>query len=107
MLLYAALTAAILPHSIAAQETKRDLGGTVTDGHEPLRGAVVQLEDETTHAIVSYITGRTGQYSFKRIGGDTDYQVWATFRGTRSKQKQLDRFNTSKTPTIDLVIELR
>jgi hypothetical protein len=99
---------ALLAQPLGAQQTTRDLSGTVTDrGREPLRGAVVQLENERTHAVISYITGRSGEYSFKRIGGDTDYEVWATFRGIRSKEKQLDRFNVKHTPRIDLVIELR
>lgn len=102
-----AVALALATRSLFAQETTRDLHGTVTDRHhEPLRGAVVQLENETTHSVISYLTGRSGQYSFKRIGGDTDYEVWATYHGVRSKQRELDRFGVKHTPRIDLVVDL-
>jgi hypothetical protein len=105
LFLSVALFAATYP--LIAQESVRDLTGTVKDrGHEPLKGAVVQLENEATHSVVSYITGRSGQYSFKRISGDTDYQVSATYRGARSKVKELDKFNVKRKVKIDLVIDL-
>ncbi|SFR97116.1 Carboxypeptidase regulatory-like domain-containing protein [Granulicella pectinivorans] len=95
------------PLALHAQEGTRNLTGSVTDtSREPLRGAVVQLENQNTHGIVSFITDRRGTYSFKRIGNDTDYKIWATFRGIRSKERQLDKFDTRKDAEIDLVIAL-
>jgi hypothetical protein len=97
----------LLPLALPAQQGTRSLSGSVTDtSHEPLRGAIVQLEDEGTHSVISFITDKRGTYSFKRIGSDTDYKVWATFRGIRSKERQLDKFNSKKEAEIDLVIEL-
>lgn len=104
-----ALIATLAPSRFAhAQDKTRNLTGTVKDhGREPLRGAVVQLENESTHSVISYITSRTGQYSFKRIGGDTDYTVWATYRGVTSQKKSLDKFSIKRNPKIDLTIQLR
>jgi hypothetical protein len=94
--------------ALQAQQGTRNLTGNVTDrSHEPLRGAVVQLENQSTHDVVSFITDKRGTYSFKRIGADTDYKVWATFRGIRSKERVLDKFNSKPDATLDLVIELQ
>lgn len=88
------------------QETLRDLVGNVEDAqHEPLRGAVVYLENDVTHAVVTYITDRSGRFSFKRIKGDVDYDVWAIFRDHESKRKTLSQFNTHSDPSITLTIK--
>jgi hypothetical protein len=92
--------------SLHSQQTLRDLTGSVEDGHhEPLRGAVVYLENEKTHAVVTYITDRSGHFSFKRLHGDVDYDVWAIFRGQQSKSKTLSQFDTHTDPVITLVIK--
>jgi len=60
----------------------RTISGSITDdGHEPLHGAVVQLENLDSHEIVSFLTTEDGHYIFKRIDSRTDFQLWATFRG--------------------------
>jgi hypothetical protein len=89
-----------------AQPAYRDLTGTVTDRqHEPLRGAVVQIENEETKSVVSYITNRTGQYNFKRLDDKADYRLWATWRDQRSSVKKLTQFDANRDKVIDLVIE--
>ncbi len=92
--------------AVFGQHTVRNLTGTVTDQHhEPLRGAVVEVHNEDTDSVVSYITGRSGRYSFKRLDGDTDYRVWATHRGHRSSEKKLSLFDMNRAKVIDLVIK--
>jgi hypothetical protein len=101
-----ALLAALLPVPLFAQGGLRNLSGSVTDPqHEPLRGAVVQVLDGKTQAVVSYITDRSGRFSFKRLSRDTDYTVWATFRGQKSKTKALSQFSGNAEPDVELVIE--
>jgi hypothetical protein len=91
--------------SIFGQPTLRNLTGTVKDrNHEPLRGAIVQVENEETKNVISYITDRSGQYSFKRLEGETDYRVWSAYRGRRSKSKSLSKFDTHQNATINLTI---
>lgn len=88
------------------QEGGRNLSGMVTDPqHEPLRGAVVEVEDEVTLGVVSYITSRSGAYSFKRLVDRRDYRVWATWRGHRSATKTVSAFDTNHEKTINFVIE--
>ena len=90
-----------------AQQALRDLSGSVADAHrEPLRGAVVYLENEATHSVLTFITDRSGRFSFKRLQSDVDYDVWATFRNQNSKRKTLSQFNTHVNPAITLVIKL-
>lgn len=101
------VSALLLPPLFAAQDVYRELVGTVTDhGNEPLKGAIVQVENENTKSVVSYITDREGRFDFKRLREDTDYLVWATYRGSRSKSRELSHFNGKEHPTFQFVIKL-
>jgi len=93
---------------LLAQRHYRDLQGTVRDRHqEPLKGAVVQVENQNTHSVLSYVTDQSGRYSFMRLQSDTDYSVCATYRGRRSKTKTLSLFDVRLAKKIDLVVKLR
>jgi hypothetical protein len=92
---------------VLAQPMGRTLTGTVTDRHhEPLSGAIVQVHSETTLSVVSYITDRGGQYVFKHLSTDDDYDVFATFRGVRSKARRLSKFDSKADRQVRLVIKL-
>ena len=105
LILGAALFVAI---SASAQPTPRNLTGTVTDRHrEPLSGAIVQIHDEATDAVISYITPRTGRYTFLRLSSEDDYTVFATYRGLHSKTRRLSKFDSQTTRDIRLVIRSR
>jgi hypothetical protein len=96
------------PQEGFAQYPSRSLKGIVTDQHRvPLKGAVVQVRNEETDGVVSYITGLDGRYSFKRLEGDTDYRIRATDHGHRSKARNLSLFDSNKAKTINLVISLQ
>jgi hypothetical protein len=82
--------------------------GIVSDQHGiPLKGAIVEVRNLDTNAVVSYITGLDGRYSFKRIEGDTDYRIWANVHGHKSKTKNLSVFDASKPKTINFAISLK
>ena len=99
LLLYAA--------PLSGQPTLRNLTGTVQDRHhEPLNGAVVEIENENTKGIISYITDRRGRYSFKRIQGEVDYRVWFTYRGQRSRVRELSQFDDHQNATINLMVKI-
>jgi hypothetical protein len=94
----------LCPAAVFGQPTLRNLTGTVHDRHrEPLKGAIVEIENEKTKSVISYITDRSGRYSFKRIHGEVDYRVWFTYRGQRSQVKELSQFDSRQNATIDLV----
>lgn len=89
-------------------QSTRNLSGTVTDAqHEPLRGAVVQLENDASEQVTSYITDRAGHFQFKRLDGGSDYTFWATYRSARSKSKHLSMFDTNLSPSTNLTVKLR
>ena len=90
-----------------AQRTYKVVSGIVTDAnHEPLKGAVVEVESAETKSVRSYITDTSGHYTFPRLDGDTDYRVWARFRGKDSKSKTVSGFETRKNKVLNLVIRL-
>ncbi len=106
MTMVAAGTLASAP-ALAWQHAWRDLTGTVTDAHhEPLRGAVIQVRNEANDSVMSYITGRTGRYTFKRLDANTDYDLSATYKGHKSKTRELSHFETKPSKVIDLKIRL-
>jgi len=79
----------------------------VTDRHrEPLAGAIVQVHSETTLSVISYITGRNGEYVFKHLSPDDDYDVFATYRGYRSKARRLSKFDSKPDREFRLVVRL-
>jgi hypothetical protein len=99
---------ALFCQSTAAQSTRRDVAGIVTDQHrEPLRGAVVQIDDEETKVVFSYITGRGGQFSFRRLNGADDYHIWATRKGHRSKATHLSPFDNHQSKAVTLIVKFQ
>jgi hypothetical protein len=100
------LAAAPLSAQTMGEQHLRELTGTVTDpGHEPVRGAIVQLEAENTHDIVTYITGEDGHYHFHRLNGDQDYRVWVVFRKRHSKTHELSKFDSHMDKVINFTVE--
>ena len=110
-LLRHAFTAMLLlapaPGAWAAATIEKTLTGTVTDadGH-PLHHAVVKLQKRKSQLIVSYLTNRAGHYRFRRVAGDADYEVWASYHGHTSSHADVSDLNTGKNPTKDLTISL-
>ncbi len=90
-----------------AQETQamRNLSGRVTDGHEPLQGAVVQLQDPNNNSIVTYLSDPDGSYHFKRLNGSTDFNVWADYHGHRSAVHAISKFDSHMEKVINLTIK--
>ena len=107
---FAFLAAICLCYSVCAtaQVMPETLTGQVTDQHhEPLRGAVILLKNENSGLVVSYLTTTTGRYRFQRIDGNSDYKVWATYRGVKSRVRSLSHFGSQKARVSDLTIRLQ
>ncbi len=83
----------------------RTVQGVVTNNREPIRGAVVQIENRATMQLRSYITQQDGAYHFANLQLDADYQVWAKRGGMESKKQTVSQFNSKKVVRIDLVLE--
>jgi hypothetical protein len=110
LFLYTAATfllASAFAAGASAQSPERDLSGSVRDAHHhPISGATVELENEATEAVESYLTDADGHYNFKRVRGDTDYRVWAIYQGHRSKTRDISKFSTNVTPFVAILVEL-
>ncbi len=100
-LLFLILAAPLL---LAAQQT-RVLTGTVRDGGEVVRGAVVQLENLGTLEVRSFITQKDGAYHFAQLNPNADYQVWAQRDDKRSSKKTFSKFDSANPAVIDLVLK--
>ena len=100
--LVAAISVLPLAQAQMPQPTVRNLSGIVTGGsREPIRGAVVELRDDKTNEVVTYLTDATGRYNFKRLDGGTDYEVWVLFRGHRSPTHSISKFDNHLQKVID------
>jgi hypothetical protein len=71
----------------------------------PLSGATVYLENSRNNDIKSYITETDGGYHFANLSADTDYTVWAAFKGKKSPVKTVSSFDSRKNVFIDLHIK--
>jgi len=67
----------------------------------------VQVHSESTLAVISYITGRNGSYVFRHLSPDDSYEVFATYRGYRSRRRRLSKFDSRTNRDLKLIIKLR
>jgi len=85
----------------------REITGVVTDKRgNALPGAAVQLENLNNLSIMSYITAKDGCFYFNGLHDDIDYTLKAKYRQYWSERKTLSKFDSSRHPTIQLVIPI-
>lgn len=90
---------------VPAQPTVRTLSGSVTDpNHEPIRGAVVELRNNKSNEVISYLTDTSGHYNFKRLDGNTDYDVWVLFRGRRTTTRSISKFDNHMAKVLNFTL---
>ena len=88
-----------------AQPLIRTVEGLVLDQHShPVAHVAVQLENDWTLQIRSYITQADGKYHFAGLDADYDYQLTAEYDGLRSHVRKLSKFDSRQQPKIDLTI---
>ncbi|HLJ77884.1 MAG TPA: carboxypeptidase-like regulatory domain-containing protein [Acidobacteriaceae bacterium] len=111
-LLAGALLLGLLPAALSpamAQDQNfgvKQLQGKVLGNNDaPLSEAIVYLQNSRTNDIKSYITEKDGAYHFAGLAADTDYTVWAAFKGKKSSTKTVSSFDTRKQVFIDLHIK--
>ena len=103
--LLAVLAAIALP-ARAQNFGVRNLQGKVLNAQDaPIAGAIVYLENSRNNDIKSYISDGDGTYHFAAISSDTDYTLWASFKGKKSPTKTVSSFDTRKQVFIDLHIK--
>jgi|SRR5580658_6033532 hypothetical protein len=84
----------------------RNLQGKVLDGKDaPINGAIVYLENSRNNDIKTFISGDDGSYRFAALSDDTDYTLWAAYKGKKSPTKTISSFDTRKLVVVDLHIK--
>lgn len=90
-----------------ARSEERSVEGLVTDkAGNALPKAVVQLENQRTLSIKSFVTGNDGRYHFAKLNADIDYTLRAHYRKEWSKAKTLSEYSSGARLHIDLVIQI-
>ena len=90
----------------AQQFGLRNLQGKVIGPDDkPLNGAIVYLQNSRNDDIKTFISTSTGEYRFAALSADTDYTVWAAYKGKKSSTKTVSSFDSRKLVTIDLHIK--
>jgi hypothetical protein len=72
---------------------------------QPQQNAVVYLQDQKTLEVRTYITEADGHYRFGQLSSDVDYQLWAEYKGRKSKTRSISSFDSKKQFNFDLKID--
>ncbi len=102
LLMLASMPAAGIAQTIAA----RVVQGMVQDSDsKPIANAVVYLQDQKSLGVRTFITEADGNYRFGQLSSDVDYQLWAEFKGHKSKTRAISSFDSKKQFQFDLKID--
>jgi hypothetical protein len=89
------------------QNQLRSLDGLVVGKSDaPLSGAVVYLKNTKNLAVKSLYTGDDGIYRFNALAPNTDYEVFAEYKGKRSDTKTMSSFDSRAAVRINLHIDI-
>jgi hypothetical protein len=100
--------AASWPQGLAQNigQAVRVVQGIVRDSSDqPQANAVVYLQDQKTLEVRTYITQADGRYRFGQLSSEVDYQLWAEYKGHKSKTRSISSFDSKKEFTFDLKID--
>ncbi len=88
--------------SAQAQAAAKVIEGKVLDsGSTPLPGGIVYLQDQKTNVVKTFIATADGSYRFGQLPADTDYKLWAEYKGEKSKDKLVSSFDAKLTVTYN------
>jgi hypothetical protein len=89
-----------------AGQAVRVVQGVVRDSNDQLQAnAIVYLQDQKTLEVRTYITEADGHYRFGQLSSDVDYQLWAEYKGHKSKTRSISSFDSKKQFNLDLKID--
>lgn len=102
-----ALSAQLFPRPKSNRENQlRTLDGVVMGKADaPLSGAVVYLKNTKTLAVKSLYSGDDGGYRFNALAPNTDYEVFAEYKGKKSDTKTMSSFDSRPNVRINLHID--
>ncbi len=108
LLLLLSACAASWPQAFAQNlgQSARMVQGMVRDSSDqPQANAVVYLQDQKSLEVRTYITEADGRYRFGQMSSDVDYQLWAEYKGHKSKTRSISSFDSKKQLNFDLKID--
>ena len=108
LLLLLVACSATLPQSVAQSlgQAVRVVQGTVQNSSDqPQANAVVYLQDQKSLEVRTYITQADGRYRFGQLSSEVDYQLWAEYKGHKSKTRSISSFDSKKQFNFDLKID--
>src|SRR6202044_1276430 len=74
-------------------QTVRVVQGVVRDSNDPLQGnAGVSPQEQKSLEVRTYITEADGHYRFGQLSSEVDYQLWAEYKGHKSKPRSISPF---------------
>ena len=89
-----------------AGQAVRVVQGVVRDANDQLQAnAVVYLQDQKSLEVRTYITEADGHYRFGQLSSEVDYQLWAEYKGHKSKTRSISSFDSKKQFNFDLKID--
>jgi len=81
----------------------RTIEGTVCSKEgSPIQGAVVYLQDSKSLSVKSYLSDAKGEFHFRQLSMNADFELWAELNGKRSKSKNISQFNSKTDLTYKL-----
>ena len=106
LLLLTCAAAAPLSFSQSLAQSMRVVQGLVLNADsQPQQNAVVYLQDQKSLQVRTYITEADGRYRFGQLSSDVDYQLWAEYKGHKSKTRSISSFDSKKELIFDLKID--
>jgi hypothetical protein len=88
-----------------AQSMRVVQGRALNADSQPQQNAVVYLQDQKSLQVRTYITEADGRYRFGQLSSDVDYQLWAEYKGSKSKTRSISSFDSKKDLNFDLKID--
>jgi hypothetical protein len=93
----------LMPLAGAQDYGLKNLQGKVFDAKDAtIQGAIVYLQNSRNNDVKTFISGSDGSYRFAALSADTDYTIWAAFKGKKSPTKEVSSFDSRKQVYLDL-----